>query len=216
MVTISSPYQRDLYQDYVKNMKLQVLSHQGLYTMTTPSSYYLKRPYNDLEGFDLQKSEELEEKDHIVISGESMNFFVFYTLFIHSPVPLDILNVITVMAILGLSILFFLRTRGHPVSILQVVCFGFTLYIIVAWFSPIYRHPYNLTEWFPLLLSGLLLSRSWSSWTALLDIFGLLLNISNTGWIPMRLSLGEVCWMAALILISLSPGINTNTWKLQS
>jgi len=216
IMVFSSPYQRDLYTDYVKNMKVQVLIHQGLYTEGAPSPYSQKNPFDVLEGFDFRKSAELTSKDHIIIHNENPNVFVLYTKLFHSKMPLTILNLTSAGVIILLSLLFFFRNRSHPANQLQVILFGFSLYMIVEIFSPVHRHQYNTVQWLPLVLAGLLVDKSWKSPEYILIFLGLLLNISNASWIPMRHTIGEFCWLAALLLICLSPGINARTWKLQS
>jgi hypothetical protein len=197
-------------------MKIQVLIHQGLYTEAAPSQYYLKDQFEVLEGCDFRKSAELELEDHIIVHHESPNMFVVYSALTHSKIPLTVLNLTSAGVIILLSILFYLRNRSHPANELQIILFGFTLYMIVELFNPVYRHEYNTVQWFPLVLAGLLVNKSWKSPEYILIFIGLLLNITNTTWIPMRHTIGEFCWLTALLLITLSPGINARTWKLQS
>jgi hypothetical protein len=216
VMVMNSSYQRNLYRDYVKNMKIQVLIHQGLYTEAAPSQYYLKNPFSVLEGFDFRKSDELEKGDHIIVHHESPNLFVVYTVLTHSKIPLTVLNLTSAGVIILLSILFYLRNRSHPANELQIILFGFALYMIVEIFNPVYRHEYNIVQWFPLVLTGLLVNKSWKSPENILIFLGLLLSIGNIAWIPMRHTVGEICWLTAILFITLSPGINASTWKLQS
>jgi hypothetical protein len=88
--------------------------------------------------------------------------------------------------------------------------------MIVEIFNPVYRHEYNIVQWFPLVLTGLLVNKSWKSPENILIFLGLLLSIGNIAWIPMRHTVGEICWLTAILFITLSPGINASTWKLQS
>ena len=215
LFVLTSNYQQDLYRNYAESMKTDVLIHQGLYKpgiASQPES----DPFPVLEGFDSRKARALEIKDHIPVYTESGNIFVVYDMITRSRIPIYILNIVSASTVLLLSILFFFRNRGFPVNELQIVLFAFTLYMIVELFIPVHRHQYNTVQWFPLVLSGLVLNRSWKSPEFILLLLGLLLNISNTGWIPMRHTIGELCWLTAILILVFSPDINTDTWKLQS
>jgi hypothetical protein len=55
-----------------------------------------------------------------------------------------------------------------------------------------------------LILASFLLLPDWKNVVFLLLITGLLLNICNFSWLPMRHTVGEFCWMAGLILLVFS------------
>jgi hypothetical protein len=89
-----------------------------------------------------------------------------------------------------LASFYYVHTKNKR-NLLQVLIFAFTLYMIVEIFSPVYRHQYNAVQWFPLILSALLIPAARRNPVLLLLALGLLLNIVNINWIPMRHTLGE-------------------------
>jgi hypothetical protein len=125
------------------------------------------------------------------------------------------LNTLSLLTIVILTILYYFSYVKNKLKPLQVILFGFTLYMIIEIFSPVYRHQYNTVQWFPLVLTALLIPMNRRSPGLLLLALGLVLNMVNFPWLPMRHTLGEFAWLAAMLLISFTdasvPLINKKT-----
>ncbi len=106
--------------------------------------------------------------------------------------------------IMLLTVLFYFHINKYPPQIIQIILFGFTLYMIVELFGPITRHQYNTVQWFPLILTGILFLPGWNNGGFLLLVMGLVLNIVNFPSLPMRHTLGEFCWLTGMILLIFS------------
>jgi len=182
-------------------MHLQVLAHQGMLPFAGRQEYNMDKA--DLEGFNNHELLQERVKHPIVTYSENGNIFEFYLQATGKYMPPPLLNALLAGALLTLISAFWYRYRNIPADIRLTLIFGMLLYIVTEIFSPVNRHQYYTVEWFPLVLYSIpLLSRSTRIVASLLAA-GLLLNICNIGWIPMRHTLGEFCWMAALLILTL-------------
>jgi hypothetical protein len=211
---LASSYQKNLYRNYLDNMKLQILFHQGLIVDSLNGIITTNR-FPFLEGVDFKKALSLEKQDNIPVYSESGNFFVLWEKLFHSKIPVYVLNFVSCMVVILLSFLFFRKTPDGAYD-LKIMLLGLTLYMIAEMFNPVHRHQYNTVQWFPIVLAGLLLYKNRITMGFILLLAGLLLNISNTQLIPMRHTFGEICWIAALLILVFSPVEKLTIWKLQS
>jgi hypothetical protein len=105
-----------------------------------------------------------------------------------------------------LTIIFF-NGRVHDLGtdIIVTAIFGFCLYMISDFLSPILRAQYYGVQWaFPLLLLAAFYDkRLWIVY--LLLLVGLLLNITNTPYLKMRHTIGELIILFTLLWLCLSP-----------
>jgi hypothetical protein len=202
-----SPNEKALYNDYQSGMKMQVQLHQDAANGLPPVHIGIDSKFSNIEGFDIAEVHRLSDMHPVKVFIENGNIFVIYYKIFHKKLPLSMMIGGLAFIVCILSILFLLHIRKYPAQILQILLFGFTLYMIAELFNPIYRRQYNTVQWFPLVLAGLLLLRDWKNKTFILIILGLILNIVNFEWLPMRHTLGEFCWLAALLLLVFS----TNT-----
>jgi hypothetical protein len=216
LFVLTSPYQKDLYRNYTENMKLQVIAHQRGDMMELSPGTNILNPFPVMEGFDFQKTTELEAKDQIMLYSENGNFYILYENIFHSKMPVYVLNIVCATTVFLISFIFFFRNLRERADDLQIILLGLTLYMIVEMFSPIHRHQYNTVQWFPLVLAGILLYRNRFTTGFILLLAGLLLNISNTHWIPMRHMAGEMCWISGLLILVFSPVEKLPVWKPQS
>jgi hypothetical protein len=99
---------------------------------------------------------------------------------------------------------FYFAHRKNNATSSQVLIFAFTLYMVVEILSPIYRHQYNAVQWLPLVLIALQIPANRRNSVLFLLALGLLLNIENVEWIPMRHTQGEFLWLIAIVWISVS------------
>jgi Glycosyltransferase family 87 len=199
-----SPYQKALYQDYIYSIKSYMHLHLDENRESFKTQTLKIYPFSNLEEIDIKEVDRANQEPPIRVSTERGNFFVLYNKITHSKISLVVLNTISIFTILLLSVLFFLHIRKNPAVDLQLLLFGFTLYMIVELYGPIYRSQYNTVQWFPLVLTGFLMIRDWMNIVFLLLSLGLFLNITNFHWLPMRHTLGEICWLAAILMLVFS------------
>ncbi len=202
---LSSPYEKSLYENYVSRMKMHVQYHQLVLTnprgIPNTNTFFLKK----FEGIDFENVDRQINDHPIKIYSENGNIFLLYYYLTHKKMSLAWLFFLTASVILILSLSFYFTSRKYPIQQMQILLFGFTLYMVVDLFSPVTRHQYNTVQWFPLVLGGFLILPGWINKISLLLLAGLVLNIVNFSWLPMRHTLGEFCWMAAMILLAFSP-----------
>jgi len=203
---LSSPWEKSLYRNYFTNMHLQVLAHQGMLPFAGRQEYNMDEA--DLEGFNNHELLQERAKHPIVTYSENGNIFEFYLQATGKYMPPPLLNALLAGALLTLISAFWYRYRNIPADTRLILIFGMLLYIVTEIFSPVNRHQYYTVEWFPLVLYSIPLLSGNTRIVASLLAAGLLLNICNIEWIPMRHTLGEFCWMAALLILTLKkPGV---------
>jgi hypothetical protein len=151
-----------------------------------------------------------------MVSSENGNVFVIYRQLLKKQMPSAALYGLFGLSAILLTAAYYYFLKKYGLSLAQTLLFGFILYLLAEVFSPIFRHQYYTVQWLPLILTGLLLVRRWRSTVFFLLLLGLLLNILNTAWIPMRHTLGEMIWFAGLLALSFSPHVNPLPWKQPS
>jgi hypothetical protein len=201
---LTSSKEKALYKNYFYALHVHVKDHQEddleNQPAITPKTLY----YNGVVGFYFDEIHRLSIEHPIKIYSENGNIFVLYHKLTRANMSLSLSNGLAILSILILTISFVIFHRSFPPKSLQIILFGFTLYMIVDFFVPIYRHQYYTIQWLPLILVSFLLLPDWKNIVFVLLITGLLLNICNFSWLPMRHTLGEFCWLAGLILLVFS------------
>lgn len=205
LFVLNSPYEKSLYANYVSRMKMHVQYHQLVLTnprgILNTNTFFLKK----FEGIDFEDVDRQINEHPIKIYSENGNIFLLYYYLTHKKLSLAWLFFLAASTILILCVLFYFTSRKYPIQLMQMLLFGFTIYMVVDLFSPVTRHQYNTVQWFPLVLSGSLVLPGWTNKIFLLLLVGLMLNIVNFSWLPMRHTLGEFCWLAGMVLIIFSP-----------
>jgi hypothetical protein len=200
---LSSPFEKTLWVNYMEGIRMQVRLHQDADPKASLAPPLL--PENrQLEGIDFNTVDKNMAEHPITIYSENGNFFVLYRILTHHKIYLSWLNFISLFTIASLLGLYYHHDKKNKGKPWQVLIFAFALYMIIEILSPVYRHQYNTVQWFPLVLAALLIPMKWRNPGLLLLALGLLLNIVNVGWIPMRHTLGEFAWLAALLYLSCS------------
>ncbi len=200
----SSPFQKSVWEQYQLAIKKHIEIHQGgnMKVLFEIHPYYIP----DLEGFyrdDIFRN----VKEHPILGDfiESGSFFILYKNVTHHPLSLNLLNAMSLFNLLFFSLLFYLYGRKHPPGLLQILILGFLLYMLSEIWSPVTRNQYNVVQWLPMILLGMLYltgtEKPFRQPAFLLLIAGLFLTITNFRWIPDRNTLGEVCWFFALLMI---------------
>ncbi len=196
------------YKDYFNGLKMQVQLHQDAENGLPPAHIWTDSKFPNIEGFDIAETQRLSASYPVKVYSENGNIFVIYYKIFHKKLPLSLLITGMLFTVCTLGTLFFLHVRNYPPSNLQIILFGFLLYMVVEIFNPIYRRQYNAVQWFPLVLAGFLPLPDWKNKIFILLIAGLALNIVNFEWLPMRHTLGEFCWLTGLLLLVFSKSKN--------
>ena len=214
MFVLFVPSETALWKDYALAVKAHVAMHQAEENpgMEKPTPC----PVADMEGFSPAGIDRSQTEHPIKVYVENGNVFVIYQLIFHRKMPLAVLNMLSLLTVFLLTVIYVYVFRKHPISLIQTLIFGFTLYMLVEIFNPIHRIQYNTTQWLPIVMAGILFIENRRSLPFLLLIAGLVLNISNTTWIPMRHTLGEICWLTGLLLIVYFRNPNHILWKQPS
>jgi hypothetical protein len=201
---LTSSKEKSLYKNYFYSLRVHIKDHQEddleNQPAVAPKTFY----YDGVEGFYTDEIRRLSIEHPIKIYSENGNVFVFYHKLTSANMPLSLSNGLAILSILILAISFVIFHRSPPPKNLQIILFGFTIYMIVDFFAPVYRHQYYTIQWVPVILASFLLLPDRKNIVFLLLITGLLLNICNFSWLPMRHTLGEFCWLTGLILLSFS------------
>jgi hypothetical protein len=214
LFVLFSPPETALWKEYARAVQAHVQYHQG----ETREMREILRSCEpeDLEGINIAAVQKKIKEHPIRVYSENGNIFYIYRLITGKKMSLILLNILLVLTITLLVGFFFFLSRKNRPLLLQTLVFAFTLYMLVDLFSPIYRHQYYTVQWFPIVLSGCLLTNEWRKPAFLLLALGLLFNIINTPWIPVRHTLGEIFWLAGLLLIVFTPINNRGPWKQPS
>jgi hypothetical protein len=201
---LTNTTEKATYKDYLNGMRMQVQLHQDAENGFPRVHVSEVSRFSNLEGFDIAETEKLTLQYPIEIYSESGNIFVIYYKIFHKKLPLRVLIAGMIFTVCTLTILFFLYSKRHTQQIVQILLFSLILYMIVEIFNPIYRRQYNTVQWFPLVLAGFLSLPDWKNKIFILLILGLVLNIVNLDWLPMRHTLGEFCWLTGLLILVFS------------
>ena len=205
LFVLTSTWERSLYQNYFSGMKMQLTIHQNVAMWDEPPVHSQRAHiYTNLEGFDLVEANRQEKLYPIKVYSENGNLFFLYHKITHKKMPVAVLNGLSIFTIFFLTSFYFFHIRKYPAHILQILLFGFALYMIVEFFAPFFRHQYYTVQWLPIVLIGFLLTPGWKNIIFLLLAAGLLLNILNLPWLFMRHTIGEFSWLTATILLIFS------------
>ena len=200
----TSPFQKSVWEQYRLAIQKHVEIHQGINKSVLFPYDHDYIPY--LEGFSRDEIfKNLKEHPILDKNGETGSFFLIFRNVTHHKLPLQILNGMNIFNLLFFSALFFYYGRKYPPSVTQVFILGFLLYMLAEIWNPITRNPYNVVQWLPVILVGMFsLSAGENGYKQpafILLVAGLFLTITNFHWIPDRNTLGEFCWMAAMLIL---------------
>lgn len=197
-------YEKSLYLNYANSMKMHVFFHQNALTNPPgiPEGKILS--IRKFEGIDFDEVNRQIHDHPIKVYSENGNFFILYYYLTHKKITLTWLFILSAGIILSLNILFYFHSKKYQAQKLQIILFGFTMYMIAELLGPVTRHQYNTVQWFPLILTGFLALPGWFNRISFLLFAGLLLNIVNISWLPVRHTLGEFCWLTGMILLVFS------------
>ena len=130
-----NPGENALYRDYFSAMKMQVRLHQAA-SGTVPIHAAPVVYFTKIEGFDLDEVNRMNAEFPIPVYSENGNVFVLYYKIFHKKLATGMLYTALAFTLGVLSFVFYLRKKHYPVQPLEILLFGFTLYMIVELFSP--------------------------------------------------------------------------------
>lgn len=204
LFVVNDPYEKSLYQNYAGRMKMHVLFHQNALTNPPGIPNASMLSIRKFEGIDFEEVDRQINDHPIKVYSENGNIFILYYYITHKKISIKWLFLLSACVILLLTVLFYFHLKKYPSQEIQILLFGFTMYMIVELLSPVTRHQYNTVQWFPLILTGFLVLPGWINRISLLLLAGMVLNIVNFPWLPMRHTLGEFCWLTGMILLIFS------------
>ncbi len=206
--SLADRQERTMWLDYQKYLVEVVKIHQSC--QATVSSPVGRFNYRDWEGWQKDKIDESVAKFPYEPHSENGNVFVLFEKLFHKKTNVAILSITSVVIMVSLLAFFFLnnRTRGEY-SLVHIALFGYCLYMISDLFSPMWRHQYYTVQWlFPLLLAASAYKPAQRNLFIFLG-FAMLMSILNIPFIKMEHTIGEYCWLGALLYYSLRmPGVN--------
>lgn len=205
LFTILNPSELKLWKDYISAIKQHTLIHQDEPHKT---GYINEDPkYVEWEGLDMRKVSFLKPDMPIYPRSENGNIFVLYKFATHKKIGIKTLMISSFLLIgLLLALILPLHTRLtiNSVNLKNIILFGFCLYMITDFFSPIYRNQYYTTQWIfaiMLFLSTANYKKHYFFYAAI--IAGIVLNILRVPFIKMEHTIGEYLIFAALLIFSL-------------
>ena len=156
--------------------------------------------YKDWEGWDRDSIDKLKIAFPVKWHSESSSIGILSKAILHKNIPVWMINLASLLSIACLMFLFYSRQHNNgEASIATVAIFGFCLYMISDFLSPLWRIQYYGVQWsFPLLLLFAYYDPRLRT-VYLLLLAGLILNISNTPYIKMRHTIGELIILFTLL-----------------
>lgn len=201
LLLFSSSHERHLWSSYKKSIDAHIGIHDNEQKQifrnidtTTMLSYW--------EGMDTQEMKMLQDNYSYLIFTEAGNVSSVFRILFKVKLHPQTLMIMCGFVIIAYGILFFYRFRKVRPSLINLVIFGYCLYMISDMFSPIYRHQYYVVQWVaPLFLSLLFYQKKYMP-LHLFMLAGLLLNIFNIPDFYVEHTIGEYIWLASFVLLS--------------
>lgn len=197
-----SRQERFLWDDYRRQVALQISMHQGI-----PPALQNKETdpeYAYWEGIDRSVLNKEMREHPFQQHSENGNFFVIINKSFNTKLSLTTITLMSAISLLLLAGVFYYKKWNESPGIEEIAIMGFCLYMVSDLFSPVYRHQYYTVQWmFPLFLAISYFRPSWK-WTCLFIWAGLLLNSLNLGFMKMEHTIGEYIWLLCLIALSLT------------
>jgi len=201
--------ERSYWLEYRQAIAAHIKSHQSS-EQEARSITYKPFMYNNWEGWDTNSIREARIAYPFVWHSESSSIGVFSKDALHIIIPAWLIHLIALSSIAFMLFLWFRQNDIVKSNIIYVAIFGFCLYMISDFLSPILRAQYYGLQWaFPLLLLAAFYDKGLKK-VYLLLVAGLLLNITNTPYLKMRHTIGELLILVTLLWLCLSPKSRLN------
>ncbi|OQY92667.1 MAG: hypothetical protein B6D37_13610 [Sphingobacteriales bacterium UTBCD1] len=201
--TILNKKERSFWADYNKSIQIHIQNQQSS-DYGSRNAAYDPVELDYWEGWD--KSEVWKaRKTFSQPTYEYTNAQNVFRIITGKKISYKTFEIADLILILGLALLFYRSVKKYKASGASIFfLFGFCLYITIDFFSPILRIPYLAVQWyFPLMVMAGLYNKK-LNWFYILLLLGLLLNISDTPYIKLRHTLGEVIFFTTLVWLSIS------------
>lgn len=189
-----------LWVSYAKALNENVKAHQHLNPSLQINEPLLEM--KNLEGFHFSEVDKLNLQNPIPIYSENGNIFVLLKTITHKKPSILLINTLLVICIVVLvsGFIYWKYTNGFYLTNTIIIAFVFFMFAEI--FSLIHRHQYTTVQWLPILLTGVVVTKKWYEPAMILLLIGLILNIvTNTSLSPFIHTMGEFCWIVALLLL---------------
>ncbi|MEJ7611987.1 MAG: glycosyltransferase family 87 protein [Ferruginibacter sp.] len=200
------------WRSYAEALKEQVNIHRA----TNPSlqkNDALPNP-ESLEGINFIESKNNALLHPVNMHSENGNIFVLFAMLFKKNISASALFFLFSACVMLLMIFFARRYHQHEAGVLPTLILAFVFYMLSEIFAPVHRHQYSGVQWLPILTGAILFVKRRFSLPVFLIVAGLVLNIFSAGFIPMRHTIGEFCWILGLILMIFEKK-SENKWKQQ-
>jgi hypothetical protein len=205
--SIFNTKERSYWMEYRKAIAAHIKDHQSN-DLSERTIAYNPVIYKEWEGWSLDSIHQGRIAYPVQWLSESSSIAIFSKQAFHSTIPVWAINSILLfllLSITGLLFFWFKQNSNTQSGIVLIAVFGFCLYMISDFISPLWRIQYYGVQWaFPLLLLSAYYNRRLRTIYVLL-LAGLLLNILNTPWLKMRHTIGELIILFTLLWVCLSP-----------
>lgn len=202
-----------LWVSYISALKENVKAHQHL-----NPSLQINEPLpeiKNLEGFNISETDKFSLQNPIPIYSENGNIFVLLHALSQKRPSILLINTLLVICVVTLisGFIYWKYTNGFYLT--NTVILAFVFFMFAEIFSLIHRHQYTTVQWLPILLTGVVAIKKWYEPAMILLAIGLILNIvTNISLLPFIHTIGEFCWIIALLLLVFKNETNNIKWKL--
>lgn len=201
--SLLSPTERSLWADYKKSIAAHMKDHMSPDREERMDAY--QPPYiHQWEGWHQDSIRDEMKKNYIDWKFEFSNISSIAKNIFHINLSEKTLIISLAVSWMLLVALFYYESKqAANFNIAHAAIFGFCLYMLADFFSPIRRIEYYAIQWmFPLLLCASLYNPRQKVLYILLAI-GVLLEIADAPFIKMRHTLGELIILLALLWFSI-------------
>lgn len=205
--SILNTKERNYWMEYRKAIAAHIKDHQSN-DLGARTIAYKPVIYKEWEGWSLDSIHKARINFPVQWLSESSSIGIFSKQAFHITIPVWVINSIMLLSIAGLLFFWFRQNSNARAGIVLSALFGFCLYMISDFISPLWRIQYYGVQWaFPLLLLSAYYERRLRTIYILL-LAGLLLNILNAPWLKMRHTIGELIILFTLLWVCFSPKAN--------
>ena len=202
-----------LWVSYVNALNENVKAHQHL-----NPSLQINEPFpiiKNLEGLNISETDKFNLQNPIPIYSENGNIFVILHALSQKRPSILLINTLLIICIVVLISGFIYYKYENGFYIINTIMIAFIFFMLAEIFSLIHRHQYTTVQWLPILLTGVAAIKKWYEPAMILLTIGLILNIvTNISLLPFIHTIGEFCWMIALLLLVFKKETNNIKWKL--
>lgn len=196
--------ERSYWLDYREAISAHIVFHQSS-KVSKKKEADQPVQYATWEGWNTESIKQAKANHPISWVLEYANIQNLILIAFGKKIPYQIMEAANVFLIVVLMIaLYFRQKRSRNLDISVFAIFGFCLYMMSGFFSPIFRTQYQTVQWiFPVFVMAAFYNHRLRG-VYLLILLGILLNISNSPMIKMRHTLGEFLILFPLLWMCLS------------